>query len=90
MVGAHEGGQRIDEQDHVAARFDPALRTGEGHLREFEVATGRFVERRRDDVAARAGQRTAERRDLFGAFVDEADGDVDVGVVVQQRGGELL
>ena len=76
------------EQDHdVALVLDQALGFLDDHVGDLDVALGRFVEGRGDDLAL---DRALHVGDFFGALVDEQDDQPDVRVVGGDGIGDLL
>ena len=87
VVGAREAGDRVEQDDHVAAGLDLALGDLEGHLGDVGVVLGRLVEGRGDDLALDAA---AHVRDLLGPLADERDHEEDLRVVGADAVGDLL
>jgi hypothetical protein len=63
VVGARQAGDRVEQDDDVAAGLDLALGDLERHLGDAGVVLGRLVEGRGDDLAL---DRAAHVGDLLG------------------------
>ena len=87
VVGAREAGDRVEQDDHVAAGLDLALGDLERHLGDVGVVLGRLVERGADDLALDAA---AHVRDFLGPLADEGDHQEDLRVVGADAVGDLL
>ncbi len=89
VVRPGEACDRIEEDDDVVAKLDQALGFFDHHLGDLDVARRLLVEGRGDDLDPGVGV-AAKVRDLFGAFIDEEDDDLDVGRVDRDRLCDLL
>jgi hypothetical protein len=86
VPGPGQPAQRVDDDDRVAAALGGALAALDQHLDELDVARGRLAEGRHRDVAAQAA---AQLGGVLGAHVDRDQRDLGVGVVLDQRPGQL-
>ena len=87
VVGASKAGDRVEQDDHVAAALDLALGDLEGHLGDVGVVLGRLVEGRADHLALDA---PAHVGDLLGALADQGDHQEDLRVVGRDAVGDVL
>ena len=71
--------ERVQQDHHVPARLDHALRALHGELGQADVRVSRGVRGRRQDLG---GDRAAEVRDLLRPLVDEQQDEVDLGMVL--------
>ena len=76
------------EQDHdVALVLDQSLGLLDHHLGDLDMALGRLVKGRADDLAT---HRAGHVGDLLGPFVDQQYDQIDLGVVGGDRMGDVL
>ena len=87
VVGARQAGDRVEQDDDVAAGLDLALGDLERHLGDVGVVLGRLVEGRGDDLALDAA---AHVGDLLRSLADERDHEQDLRVVGADAVGDLL
>ena len=87
VVGACETGNGVEQDHDVALVLDEALGLLDDHVGDLDVATGRLVERRRNDFAP---DRALHLGDLLGTLVDEQHHEVDLGIVGDDRRSNIL
>ena len=87
VVGARQTGDRVEQDDDVAAGLDLSLGDLERHLGDVGVVLGRLVEGRADDLALDAA---AHVGDFLGPLADEGDHQEDLRVVGADAVGDLL
>ena len=87
VVGAAEAGDRVEQDHDVAPVLDHSLGLVDHHFGDLDVARSRLVEGRGHDLG-RDGP--AHVRDLFRALVDQENDQVALGVVLDDRVGQLL
>ena len=76
------------EQDHhVAAVFHEPLRLFDHHLGDLDVARGRLIEGRGDDLAL---HRALHVGDFLGALVDQKHDQIAFRMIVRDRVGDVL
>ena len=88
VVGASETGDGVEQDDDVAFVLDHALGFFDDHFGDLHMPLGRFIEGGTDHFGAAAG--ALHVGDFFRALVDEQDEQIRLGIVLQNRVGELL
>src|SRR5436189_3889034 len=78
VVRACETSDRVEENHHVAAGLDEALRALQRELRDAGVVLGGLIERGREDLALDG---STDIGHFLGSLADEDDHDVDVLVI---------
>ena len=87
VVRPREPRNRVEKHDHIASALDEPLRFFEHDLGYLDVSLGLLVEGGGDDLARDVALEVGH---LLGPLVDEQDEEVDVGVVLGDRVGDLL
>ena len=87
VVGPGQAGDAVEDNDDVAALLDHALGPLDGQLRDLGVFLGGTVERGSDHLSLHGPPHVG---DFLGAFVDEKDDELHVGVVGLDGMGDLL
>ena len=87
VVGAGETRDGVEEDDDVALAFGKALGLLDDHFGHLDVTGGGFVEGGGDDLGLDGALHFGH---FLGTFVDEEDEESDVGVVGDDRVGDVL
>ena len=82
VVRPGQAGDRVEQDDHVAAVLDQALGLFQGDVADVDVLGGRLVERAGHHLGVRAGHRAHHVGHFFGPLVDEQHDQVAFGMVL--------
>ena len=87
VVGAGQSRDAVEQDHNVLLQLHQALGALDHHLGDLHVARRGLVEGGTDDLAAHAAHHLG---DFLGTLIDEQHDEVDLGVVGDQRVGDVL